>query len=79
MSNQAQAQAQAQNSVVSQDVRPGQAVADWEWADSVIRESAWADFQVDDSEFDPDTGEHRFFDEDTNCVAVDVNGHVFRM
>lgn len=48
----------------------------WTWADEKLESSPYAAFEVSDCEYDPDTGEHRYFDEWGRCVVVEADGEV---
>jgi hypothetical protein len=48
----------------------------WNWADEVLAGSEFADFEVDDCEFSPETGYHLYFDEKNNGIAVTPLGDV---
>lgn len=53
--------------------------AGWFWADELLRESALHDEienVLDDSEYDPETGEYRYFTDTGRCIAVTPMGEV---
>lgn len=51
--------------------------ADWSWADEIFNGSDFADiFEVEDSDFNPETGEYSYFDEAGNRIVIDQDGNV---
>lgn len=50
----------------------------WEWADEKLASSAFADFEATDCEYDAETGDHKYFDDDGACVAVTTDGQVIQ-
>lgn len=45
----------------------------WDWADEII---SGCDFEAVDCEYDAETNEHKYFDQDENCAIVLPNGTV---
>jgi hypothetical protein len=48
----------------------------WSWADEKLESSDYAAFEVSDCEYDPETGEHRYFDDFGRCIVVEADGEV---
>lgn len=43
--------------------------SDWDWADAIVRDFH-PDFEAEDSEFHPETGEYSYFDATGNMLRV---------
>lgn len=70
---------EAANAVYNALKDPEKSEAGWPWADEVLRESdLYAEIEnvLDDSEYDPDSGEYRYFTDTGRCVAVTPMGEV---
>lgn len=49
----------------------------WKWADELIEGSDFAEtFEVEDSNYDPDTDTHFYFNPSNMCLAVTPDGDV---
>ena len=48
----------------------------WSWADEKLESSDYAAFEASDCEYDPESGEHRYFDDFGRCIVVEADGEV---